>query len=673
MLTKESHDRPAGPELPGPWSPAGTPRQALFVGLPGSLSVSAERLLVGASVYREPADRNALVFQVGEHDWTAARAAQRPGAEPPYRAPAALAEMVAAGIAAGALTAVPDGRRADSAEIPAIIVDRRIARELHRILASENRQNEVTAAHLLAAKYWQWRAGEWPQSRTDIHDLLEARYHLLEAAEIARACQLTEVLCAQLHAWADLDRETELLSDMLAWLPQSSPSCAALIHRLSRIAQMRRDYAEAERLCQQALHRYTGNGDRRGVARCHHDLGVLAQARGEYVKAERCYQQAADAAGESDAAEEIEAVAEIEVAGSPETAPWLPMKAASPEPVATASASPVVMATGIPATAPAVSRPVATHRRPGPRWQVPGLATVAVALLALAAAQLSGALSSGALSSRVPSSGAPSSGRSVQPASAGRPAAAGAAAGAVRRRAAAWIARQVSRSAIVSCDPAMCASLAAQGIAEGNLLVLGPAAADPLGSDVVVATAAVRGAFGPRLTSVYAPVTLASFGTGSTRIEVRVVAPDGSAAYLRALAADVLARREGGSQLLHNRDISVPAIAGRQLSAGEVDSRLLSILVMLAGQQPVRVLSFGGNAAGASAGMPQCSAEIAEPAGGTGGEGAELAFLRAQRPPYLAAISTIRLATGQTALSIRFASPSPLGLLGSPIPAQPIS
>ena len=219
----------------------------------------------------------------------------------------------------------------------------------------------------------------------------------------------------------------------------------------------------------------------------------------------------------------------------------------------------------------------------------------------------------------------------------------------------------------------MCASLAGQGIAEGSLLVLGPAAADPLGSDVVVATAAVRGAFGPRLTSVYAPVTLASFGTGSTRIEVRVVAPDGSAAYLRALAEDLLARREGGSQVLHNRNISVPASAGRQLSAGEVDSRLLSILVMLAGQHRVRVLSFGANAAGASAGMPLCSAELAEPAAATGSAGAELSFLRAQRPPYLAATSIIRLATGQTALSIRFASPSPLGMLGSPVPAQPIS
>lgn len=36
--------------------------------------VGAERLLLGASVYREPVDLNALLFQVGEHDESVARA-----------------------------------------------------------------------------------------------------------------------------------------------------------------------------------------------------------------------------------------------------------------------------------------------------------------------------------------------------------------------------------------------------------------------------------------------------------------------------------------------------------------------------------------------------------------------------------------------------------------------
>ena len=50
--------------------------------------------------------------------------------------------------------------------------------------------------------------------------------------------------------------------------------------------------------------------------------------------------------------------------------------------------------------------------------------------------------------------------------------------------------------------------------------------ADPLGSDLVVATPAVRGQFGARLAGrVRAPVTLAAFGSGAARIDVRAMAP----------------------------------------------------------------------------------------------------------------------------------------------------
>ena len=119
------------------------------------------------------------------------------------------------------------------------------------------------------------------------------------------------------------------------------------------------------------------------------------------------------------------------------------------------------------------------------------------------------------------------------------------AATAARAQAAAWVAHQVSTSAISSCDPAMCAALAQHGIAAGNLLVLRPGASDPLGSDVVLATAAVRGMFGSRLADVYAPEVLASFGTGQARVDVRIVAPDG-AARLPGLAHRGRRRPAGG-------------------------------------------------------------------------------------------------------------------------------
>ena len=117
-----------------------------------------------------------------------------------------------------------------------------------------------------------------------------------------------------------------------------------------------------------------------------------------------------------------------------------------------------------------------------------------------------------------------------------------------RNLAAAWVAHEVSRDAIVSCDPLMCQALGAHGIPAGDLLVLQPGARDPLGSELVVATAAVRSQFGSRLASVYAPTVLASFGTGDGAIAVRVIAPDGARAYDAALSADVRARKRSGEQ-----------------------------------------------------------------------------------------------------------------------------
>jgi hypothetical protein len=238
-------------------------------------------------------------------------------------------------------------------------------------------------------------------------------------------------------------------------------------------------------------------------------------------------------------------------------------------------------------------------------------------------------------------------------------------ASAIRSRAAAWVAREVSQDAIVACDPDMCSALLAQRIAPGNLLELRGGAPDPLGSDVLVATAAVRSQFGARLASVYAPVVLASFGSGRLRIDVRAVAPDGAAAYRARLAADLTARREAGRQLLGNPHIRVSAAARRELQAGQVDSRLLTTLAALAAQEPVQVGAFGDSGPGADAGVPLRSAVItvagpADPAA----LGGMLTFVRAQRPPYLPARSLIEPgAAGASVLSIQFAAPGPVGLL----------
>jgi hypothetical protein len=223
------------------------------------------------------------------------------------------------------------------------------------------------------------------------------------------------------------------------------------------------------------------------------------------------------------------------------------------------------------------------------------------------------------------------------------------------------VASQVSAGAILACDPAMCAALAQHGIATGNLLMLGSGAGDPLGSDVVLATAAVRDIFGARLASVYAPELLASFGTGAARVDVRIVAPDGAAAYRAALTADVKARQAAGAQLLRDSRITVTPSARAELAAGQVDARLLITLAALAASEPFQVTGFGAADPGDSSGLPLRTVQLAAPAATAR---AMLAFVRAQRTPYLAAHAILTPGTGgESVLTVEFAAPAPLGLL----------
>jgi hypothetical protein len=231
------------------------------------------------------------------------------------------------------------------------------------------------------------------------------------------------------------------------------------------------------------------------------------------------------------------------------------------------------------------------------------------------------------------------------------------------------VASQVNADAIVACDPAMCAALQARGVPAGRLLVLTPARADPLGSDLVVATPAVRSQFGARLAGVYAPVTLAAFGSGAAQIDVRAMAPDGAAAYRAELAADIRARKTAGALLLRNSRIHVAAGARAALAAGEVDPRLLVTLATLAHLHPLDITGFGGPGPGASAGVPLRSADIT---GGVPGSRHAvplptlMTILQAQRPPYLpSSLAIVPIPPSGAVLRIGYPVPSPLGLLGS--------
>ena len=242
--------------------------------------------------------------------------------------------------------------------------------------------------------------------------------------------------------------------------------------------------------------------------------------------------------------------------------------------------------------------------------------------------------------------------------------------GATANKAAAWVAAQVSRSAVVACDQAMCQVLKAHGLRAGHLDVLRPGAASPLRSQVIVATAAVRQEFGRRLSAVYAPAVIASFGSGAARTDVRIIAPRGPAAYLAALKADLAARKASGAQLLQNPRILFSATARKQIAAGRVDPRLLIVIVTMAAQRPVSVMRFSDSGPGAGASSPLRAAEIAATAGTDRSTFVQpmIALLQAQSAPYLPARASVTQLRGHAALSIEFSAPSPLGLLGTSNP-----
>ena len=300
--------------------------------------------------------------------------------------------------------------------------------------------------------------------------------------------------------------------------------------------------------------------------------------------------------------------------------------------------------------------------RKGTRGRRVTVAAAAVGAVALGAGVTLAIVGHTATSARV---GAPPSAVPSAPPSAGSTGALGASA-TTRAAAASWIAGQVASSAVVACDPAMCAALQADGLPAARLLVLGTATADPLGSDVVAATASVRNQFGARLASVYAPAVIASFGSGPGRIEIRATASDGTAADASARAADRRARVSAGAQLLHNSRIAVAPGARAALSEGDVDPRLLMLLAALAVQQPVRVSAFGDPSPGASQAVPLRSAQIAPLRPGTQAESrlrAMLSFFEAQQQQFLPLRASL---AGTSALTVEYAAPSPLGLIGGP-------
>jgi hypothetical protein len=230
-----------------------------------------------------------------------------------------------------------------------------------------------------------------------------------------------------------------------------------------------------------------------------------------------------------------------------------------------------------------------------------------------------------------------------------------------RGQAAAWIAQQILPSVLIGCDPLMCQALQAAGVSASRLSVVQPSAPDPLGVEVIVATPALRSQFGSRLATVYAPLVLASFGAGPQQIDIRYLAPSGTAAFEASLSPDRKARVEAGQQLLSNKNVRASAQARAALLSGDVDPRLLVTLGILIHQMPVRLVAFDDPSPGASSDIPLRGAEIG--ASASAGLSAMLAFLAQQTTYQPSQYREVRIAGGQV-ITIQYDAPGPMGLNG---------
>jgi hypothetical protein len=230
-----------------------------------------------------------------------------------------------------------------------------------------------------------------------------------------------------------------------------------------------------------------------------------------------------------------------------------------------------------------------------------------------------------------------------------------------RSQAATWIAQQILPSVLIGCDPLMCQALEAANVSASRLSVVQPSAPDPLGVEVIVATPALRSQFGPRLATVYAPLVLASFGSGTQRIDIRYLAPGGTAAFEASLASARRARIEAGQQLLSNKNVQASAQARAALLAGDVDPRLLVTLGLLVHEMPVRLVAFDDPSPGASSDVPLRGAEIGATA--AAGLSAMLALLAQQTTYQPSQYHEARIASGQV-VAMQYDAPGPMGLNG---------
>jgi hypothetical protein len=220
-------------------------------------------------------------------------------------------------------------------------------------------------------------------------------------------------------------------------------------------------------------------------------------------------------------------------------------------------------------------------------------------------------------------------------------------------QAAAWVAGQVSPAVTVACDAQTCGQIHDRGFPAGQLKTIQAGGSLPSGPSLIVATPAVQSRFGTHLAAAYAPLVLASFGTGAGRVEVRAVAPDGAAALQSRLSSGHDSLITAGAQLLQNKNLQAGPQARAAIQAGRVDSRLLVTFAAMAARMPVNLVALNDLSPGADSAVPLRNAELS--AASAGDLSAMLAFLGAQQDPYRPASAALtRSADGRSVIAVQF-------------------
>jgi hypothetical protein len=241
-----------------------------------------------------------------------------------------------------------------------------------------------------------------------------------------------------------------------------------------------------------------------------------------------------------------------------------------------------------------------------------------------------------------------------------------------RAEAASWVAQQVNRDDVVSCDQPMCTALRAAGFPAGKLLVLEPTSNPPVTSAVVVVTAAVRSMFGSSIDAAWAPDVLATIGSGAEEITIRLIAPNGALAYQSALGSGMAFRKNFGAALLSSNKIELSQVAQNQLNAGQVDPRLVLAIASLAYDEPIDVARFENIGPGVSTNLPLRFADLT--VNGNPANMTSSAYIRALHAYLSSQSGQLGPVSGQPALSggqdvfrVEFAAPSPLASINATV------